>query len=96
MGNHHALLLKDIDKLEVLRKKLANKKVLLQGEQALYMTQIATLKTKIDARFKLLNKYLPDLRSMEFRDGEDGNPFATAAVAWAEALKQGPSDASNS
>lgn len=87
-GNHHHHILKTIDELGKLDAEVKKIKCMDRADQAKYMTRLAFLKTKLDAQFKLLNKYLPDLRAIEFREGEEGNPFATAAKAWAEALNK--------
>ena len=88
-GNHHAHILKSIEELGKTYDEIAKIKIMDKGQQAKYMTQLAFLKTKMDGQFKLLNKYLPDVRAIEFQEGESGNPFTTAAKAWAEALNKG-------
>jgi len=87
-GNHHAHILKSIDELDKLDAEVKKIKCMTREDQAKYMTRLGFLKTKIDAQFKLLNKYLPDLRSLEFKESDEGNPFVTAAKAWAEALSK--------
>ncbi len=87
-GNHHHHILTSIEELGKLDAEVKEIKNMDKPQQAKYMTRLAFLKTKLDAQFKLLNKYLPDLRSLEFRDEEGENPFASAAKAWAEALQK--------
>lgn len=97
-GQHHSKIVMTIDELGKLDSEIKKIKVgdFTREHQAKYMTRLGALRTRLDAQFKLLNKYLPDLRSIEFREGEEGNPFATAAAAWASALQLGLDDGSDS
>ena len=63
---------------------------LTREEQSYYIVRTGILKTKLDAHFKMISKFLPDLRSLEFKEGEGQNPLAQAAKAWAEALNKKP------
>ena len=90
-GNHHHHIIKTLDEVSKLHDEVKKKKILDKGEQAAYMTRLGALKTKLDGQFKLLNKYLPDLRSIDFKDDSGNNPLAEAAKAWAMALSAGVS-----
>lgn len=86
-GNHHHSITRTLDKVDKLYENLtARKTPMTREDQAKFMSQLAALKVKLDSQFKLLNKYLPDLRSIEFKEGEGANPLAQAAEAWAKAL----------
>ena len=88
-GNHHAKILKTLDEVNDLYESIRKRRSMTREEQAAFLSKLQTLKVKMDGQFRLLNKYLPDLRSLEFREGEgETNPFAAAARAWAEALSK--------
>lgn len=87
-GNHHYHILKTIEELDKLYDAQRNKKKMDRGEQALFMSRLGALRTKLDAQFKLLNKYLPDLKMVDFGDGQGNNPMVDAARAWAQALSE--------
>lgn len=48
------------------------------------------LKTAFEAHMKMVNKFLPDLRSVNFESPDGSNPLEAAARAWALALEQDP------
>lgn len=88
-GGHHRKIVDTLDQVTALHDSIRTKRTMTKEEQAAFMSKLAALKTKMDAQFRLLAKYLPDLRSIEFREGEgETNPFASAARAWAEALSK--------
>lgn len=88
-GQHHVHIVKALDEVAKLRQDISKKKKMTKEEQAAFLSKLQALKVSMDGHFRLLNKYLPDLRSMEFREGDgETNPFASAAKAWAEALSR--------
>jgi hypothetical protein len=89
-GGHHTRILDNLDELIKLLKSVQKKSGLSREEQAAHLAKLGTIKTIIDTRFRLLAKYLPDLRSLEFKQEDGSNPFAAAAKAWAEALNKKP------
>jgi hypothetical protein len=70
-----------------MRGNVATKRIITREEQAKYITETGIIKTKLDGHFKLLNKFLPDLRAAETND-QGENPLAEAISSWAEALKK--------
>lgn len=92
-ASHHTKIVKMMAELYEINSEVRMLHMLDKEDQAAYMVRIGTIKTIMDAQFKLLNKYLPDLRTLEFREGDEGNPLATAAAVWAAALNKGDSNA---
>lgn len=91
-SNNLTMIIKRLDRLEELRSKVARKGVKTQAEQAALIEERMLIKTDLDSRFRLLGKYLPDLRSIDLAD-QDGNSMVTmVAQAWAEALQDGGGD----
>lgn len=83
-------IFKLIQREEVIRKNLAKRKFLTPGEQAKHVQELNVIKSQKDSLFKLLNKFLPDLRSINFEDADGNNPLAVVLTAWSEALDQEP------
>lgn len=76
-----------LKRLEAISDAMKKKQFMEREEQAKTMTEIAVIKTRLDSHFKMLNKYLPDLRSAELDD--DGESPLTAAIeAWAKAVRK--------
>ena len=76
-----------LKRLDTMRGNVAKKTFLEREEQAKYITETGIIKTELDSHFKLLNKYVPDLRATETND-EGENPLAEAMAAWAKALNK--------
>ena len=70
---------------EMLSKKCTVEQVLvnivkMEGQGAsMEPTELAALRAATDTRLKLLNKYIPDLKSTEFT-GEGGGPVLTDSI----------------
>lgn len=78
--------IKELDKMESNLKRRKTK--LRDDEVQKIMMRTGILTKAIQARMKLISKYLPDLRSIDFQDKDGDNPFAKAAKAWVEALEK--------
>lgn len=78
--------IKELDQMDANLKK--RRKALTDAEQKKIMLRTGILTKAIDSRMKLISKYLPDLRSINFEDEDGGNPLETAISAWAKALTQ--------
>ena len=77
-----------LKRLQTISTEVARKKYLEREEQAKYIVETGVLKTRLEAHFKILNKFLPDLRSVDFQNEEGGNPLEAAISAWSEALNK--------
>ena len=94
-ANHIGRIGTCLKRLEAINAQVARKQGLEREEQAKYITEVGVLKTRLDAHFKLLNKFLPDLRSIDFQTEDGENPLEAAISAWSRALPKGPTNGSS-
>lgn len=87
-ANHIGKIGLCLKRLEAMSEYTAKRRVLDRGEQAKLITETGILKTRLDSHFRLLNKYLPDLRSIDFQNEDGNNPLEAAMIAWSRALDQ--------
>lgn len=85
----HRHILNSLQEVDDLRATIKDRSRVDKGQQAAFMCKLGALKVKIDAQFKLLNKYLPDLRNMELGTGDEKTPLSKALRNWADALEKG-------
>ena len=83
---HLSKINKIIEELMDINASAKRKKFFDKSDQAKALTRIGALRTALDGQFRLLAKYLPDLRSIALENEDGSNPLAAAAKAWAEAL----------
>ena len=58
--------------------------------QSKYMVRIGAIGKKMDGHLKLINKFLPDLKSSAIENEDGSNPIEEAAKTWAAALNRIP------
>ena len=88
-SNHHGRILQTLEQVAQIHEEAKKKGVRTREKQAEHTVRLGALKIILDTQFKLLAKYLPDVRAIEFKEGDGENPFAVAAKAWAEAIGMG-------
>jgi len=87
VGGHVSRIGVLLKRLDTMRSSVAKKTFLEREEQAKYITETGIIKTELDSHFKILNKFLPDLRASETND-EGENPLAEAIASWTKALNK--------
>lgn len=66
------------------------KTAMTPGDRDKYSLQMKALDSRIAGHFKMLNKFLPDLKSLALETNEGDDLLASAARAWAKALEVEP------
>lgn len=77
-----------LKRLEVMGSQVSGLRGMTREQQAKYITETGMIKTRLDAHFKMINKFLPDIRTIDFRNEEGDNPLSAAIEAWSKALNQ--------